>query len=141
MNNITFAIIKPDAVKNRNTGKIYDRIILAGFEIKSAKLLRMTQSQAEGFYAVHKERPFFGELTEFMSSGPCMVLALQKENAVEEWRKTIGATNPEEAENGTIRKDFATNIQENAVHGSDSDENAKKEIGFFFSDSELIANN
>ena len=101
----------------------------------------MTQSQAEGFYAVHKERPFFGELTEFMSSGPCMVLALQKENAVEEWRKTIGATNPEEAENGTIRKDFATNIQENAVHGSDSDENAKKEIGFFFSDSELIANN
>ena len=141
MNNTTFAIIKPDAVKNRNTGKIYDRIISTGFEIKSAKLLRMTQSQAEGFYAVHKERPFFGELTEFMSSGPCMVLALQKENAVEEWRKTIGATNPEEAENGTIRKDFATNIQENAVHGSDSDENAKKEIGFFFSDSELIANN
>ena len=141
MNNITFAIIKPDAVKNRNTGKIYDRIISAGFKIKSAKLLRMTQSQAEGFYAVHKERPFFGELTEFMSSGACMVLTLQKENAVEEWRKTIGATNPEEAENGTIRKDFATNIQENAVHGSDSDENAKKEIGFFFSDSELIANN
>ena len=141
MNNITFAIIKPDAVKNRNTGKIYDRVISAGFEIKSAKLLRMTKSQAEGFYAVHKERPFFGELTEFMSSGPCMVLALQKENAVQEWRKTIGATNPEEAENGTIRKDFATNIQENAVHGSDSDENAKKEIVFFFSDSELIANN
>ena len=141
MNNITFAIIKPDAVKNRNTGKIYDRILSAGFEIKSAKLLRMTQSQAEGFYAVHKDRPFFGELTEFMSSGPCMVLALQKENAVKEWRKTIGVTNPEEAENGTIRKEFATNIQENAVHGSDSDENAKKEIGFFFSDSELIANN
>lgn len=141
MNDITFAIIKPDAVKNRNTGKIYDRIISAGFEIKSAKLLRMTQSQAEGFYAVHKERPFFGKLTEFMSSGPCMVLTLQKENAVEEWRKTIGATNPEEAENGTIRSDFATNIQENAVHGSDSNENAKKEIGFFFTDSELIANN
>ena len=100
----------------------------------------MTESQAQGFYAVHKERPFFSELTEFMSSGPCMVLALEKENAVDEWRKTIGATNPEEAENGTIRKDFATNIQENAVHGSDSDENAKKEIGFFFSDSELIAN-
>ena len=141
MKNVTLAIIKPDAVKNRSTGKIYDRIISAGFEIKSAKLLRMTRSQAEGFYAIHKERPFFGELTEFMSSGPCMVMALQKENAVEEWRKTIGATNPEEAENGTIRKDFATNIQENAVHGSDSDENAKKEIGFFFSDSELIANN
>ena len=140
MKNITFAIIKPDAVKNGNTGKIYDRIINSGFKIKSAKLLRMTESQAQGFYAVHKKRPFFGELTEFMSSGPCMVLALEKENAVEEWRKTIGATNPEEAENGTIRKDFATNIQENAVHGSDSDENAKKEIGFFFSDSELIAN-
>ena len=140
MKNITFAIIKPDAVKNGNTGKIYDRIISSGFKIKSAKLLRMTASQAQGFYAVHKERPFFGELTEFMSSGPCMVLALEKENAVEEWRKTIGATNPKEAENGTIRKDFATNIQENAVHGSDSDENAKKEIGFFFSDSELIAN-
>ena len=140
MKNITFAIIKPDAVKNGNTGKIYDRIISSGFKIKSAKLLRMTESQAQGFYAVHKERPFFGELTEFMSSGPCMVLAIEKENAVEEWRKTIGATNPEEAENGTIRKDFATNIQENAVHGSDSDENAKKEIGFFFSDSELIAN-
>ena len=141
MYNMTFAIIKPDAVKNRNTGKIYDRIISAGFEIKSAKLLRMTLSQAEGFYAVHRDRSFFGELTEFMSSGPCMVLALQKENAVEEWRKTIGAPNPDEAENGTIRKDFATNIQENAVHGSDSDENAKKEIGFFFSDSELIASN
>ena len=140
MKNITFAIIKPDAVKNGNTGKIYDRIISSGFKIKSAKLLRMTESQAQGFYAVHKERPFFGELTEFMSSGPCMVLALEKENAVEEWRKTIGATNPEEAENGTIRKDFATKIQEPAVHGSDSDENAKKEIGFFFSDSELIAN-
>ena len=140
MTNRTFAIIKPDAVKNGSTGTIYDRIISSGFKIKSAKLLRMTESQAQGFYAVHKERPFFGELTEFMSSGPCMVLALEKENAVEEWRKTIGATNPEEAENGTIRKDFATNIQENAVHGSDSDENAKKEIGFFFSDSELIAN-
>ena len=140
MKNITFAIIKPDAVKNGNTGKIYDRIISSGFKIKSAKLLRMTESQAQGFYAVHKARPFFGDLTEFMSSGPCMVLALEKENAVEEWRSTIGATNPEEAENGTIRKDFATNIQENAVHGSDSDENAKKEIGFFFSDSELIAN-
>jgi len=140
MKNMTFAMIKPDAVRNRNTGKIYDRILTSGFSKVSAKLLRMTKSQAEGFYDVHSERPFFGELTEFMSSGPCMVLALKKENAVEEWRKTIGATNPEEAENGTIRKDFATNIQENAVHGSDSDENAKKEIGFFFSDSELIAN-
>ena len=140
MKNMTFAMIKPDAVRNRNTGKIYDRILNSGFSIVSAKLLRMTKSQAEGFYDVHSERPFFGELTEFMSSGPCMVLALKKENAVEEWRKTIGATNPDEAETGSIRKDFATSIGENAVHGSDSDENAKKEIGFFFSDSELIAN-
>ena len=140
MNNRTFAIIKPDAVKNRNTGKIYDRIIKAGFNILSAKLLRMTKTQAEGFYEIHKERPFFDELTDFMSSGACMVLALEKENAVNEWRKTIGATNHKDADEGTIRKDFATNIQENAVHGSDSDKNAEKEIGFFFSDSELIAN-
>ena len=140
MNNRTFAIIKPDAVKNRYTGKIYDRIIKARFNILSAKLLRMTKSQAERFYEVHKERPFFDELTDFMSSGACMVLSLEKENAVNEWRKTIGATNHKDADEGTIRKDFATNIQENAVHGSDSDKNAEKEIGFFFSDSELIAN-
>ena len=139
MKNITFAMIKPDAVKNGKTGKIYDRILTSGFNIMSAKLLRMTKLQAEGFYAVHSERPFFKELTEFMSSGPCMVLALKKENAVEEWRKTIGSTNPDEAETGTIRKDFATSIGENAVHGSDSDENAKKEIGFFFSESEILA--
>jgi len=140
MNNRTFAIIKPDAVKNGNTGKIYDRILKADFKILCAKLLRMTVGQAEGFYAVHKERPFFNELTEFMSSGACMVLALEKDDAVNQWRKTIGATNPDDADLGTIRKDFATNIQENAVHGSDSNENAEKEIGFFFSQSELIAN-
>ena len=140
MNNKTFAIIKPDAVKNGDTGKIYDRILKADFKILCAKLLRMTISQSEGFYAVHKERPFFNELTEFMSSGACMVLALEKDDAVNEWRKTIGATNPDEADLGTIRKDFATNVQENAVHGSDSNENAEKEIGFFFSESELIAN-
>ena len=140
MNNRTFAIIKPDAVKNGNTGKIYDRILKADFKILCAKLLRMTVGQAEGFYAIHKERPFFNELTEFMSSGACMVLALEKDDAVNEWRKTIGATNPDDADLGTIRKDFATNIQENAVHGSDSSENAEKEIGFFFSQSELIAN-
>ena len=140
MKNMTFAMIKPDAVRNRNTGKIYDRILTSGFDIVSAKLLRMTKLQAEGFYDLHSEKPFFRELTEFMSSGPCMVLALKKENAVEEWRNTIGATNPDEAESGSIRKDFATSIGENAVHGSDSDKNAKKEIGFFFSESELIAN-
>ena len=140
MNNRTFAIIKPDAVKNGNTGKIYDRILKADFKILCAKLLRMTITQAEGFYDVHRERPFFNELTEFMSSGACMVLALEKDDAVNEWRKTIGATNPDDAELGTIRRDFATNVQENAVHGSDSNENAEKEIGFFFSQSELIAN-
>ena len=140
MNNRTFAIIKPDAVRNGNTGKIYDRILKADFKILCAKLLRMTVTQAEGFYAVHRERPFFNELTEFMSSGACMVLALEKDDAVNEWRKTIGATNPDDADLGTIRKDFATNVQENAVHGSDSNENAEKEIGFFFSQSELIAN-
>ncbi len=140
MTNRTFAIIKPDAVKNRYTGKIYDRILQTGFTILSAKLLKMTLAQAEGFYAVHRERPFYGELTTFMSSGACMVLALEKENAVAAWRETIGATNPEEAAKGTIRKDFATSLGENAVHGSDSDENAEKEIAFFFTESELISN-
>jgi nucleoside-diphosphate kinase len=140
MTNRTFAIIKPDAVKNRYTGKIYDRILQTGFTILSAKLLKMTLAQAEGFYAVHRERPFYSELTTFISSGACMVLALEKENAVAAWRETIGATNPEEAAEGTIRKDFATSLGENAVHGSDSDENAEKEIAFFFTESELISN-
>ena len=140
MGNKTFAIIKPDAVKAGNTGKIYDRIIQAKFHIMSAKLLKLTEEQARGFYAVHEERPFFGDLIEFMTSGPCMGLALQKDNAVSSWRETIGATNPEDAEDHTIRKDFASNVQENAVHGSDSDENAEKEIAFFFSDGELLSN-
>ena len=140
MSNLTFAIIKPDAVKNGNTGKIYDRIISAGFKILGAKLIRMTLAQAQGFYAIHQGKPFYDELTDFMSSSQSMVLALEKDNAVSAWRETIGATNPEEAAEGTIRRDFATSIGENAVHGSDSDENAKKEIGFFFSESELITN-
>ena len=140
MANRTFAIIKPDAMKNGTTGKIYDRILDAKFKILGAKLIRMTLAQAEGFYAVHTRKPFYAELTEFMSSGQCMVLALKKENAVATWRKTIGSTDPQEAEAGTIRRDFATSIGENAVHGSDSDENAEKEIGFFFTESELIAN-
>ncbi len=140
MGNRTFAIIKPDAVRNGHTGKIYDRILAAGFTILGAKLIRMTKAQAEGFYAVHKGKPFYEELTTFMSSGQSMVLALEKDDAVQAWRDTIGATNPAEAEEGTIRKDFATSLGENAVHGSDSDENARKEISFFFSDAELIAN-
>ena len=138
MNNITFAIIKPDAVKNDYTGLIYDRILKAGFKIVGAKLKKMTKDEANEFYSIHSDKPFYNELTDFMSSGHSMVLALSKENAVEEWRKTIGATNPEEAVEGTIRKDFATSLSENAVHGSDSDENALKEINFFFSGTELI---
>ena len=140
MANRTLAIIKPDAMKNGTTGNIYNRILDAEFKILGAKLIRMTISQAEGFYAVHTGRPFYAELTEFMSSGQCMVLALDKENAVAAWRKIIGSTDPQDAEEGTIRRDFATSIGENAVHGSDSDENAEKEIGFFFTESELIAN-
>tara|TARA_Y100001970_G_scaffold13311_1_gene15145 strand:- start:50 stop:466 length:417 start_codon:yes stop_codon:yes gene_type:complete len=138
MNNITFAIIKPDAVKNDYTGLIYDRILKAGFKIVGAKLKKMTKDEANEFYSIHSDKPFYNELTDFMSSGHSMVLVLSKENAVEEWRKTIGATNPEEADEGTIRKDFATSLSENAVHGSDSDENALKEINFFFSGTELI---
>ena len=140
MSNLTFAIIKPDAVKNGSTGKIYDRIISAGFKILSAKLINMTLAQAQEFYKVHEEKPFYEELTEFMSSSQSMVLALEKDNAVSAWRETIGATNPKEADAGTIRRDFATSIGENAVHGSDSDNNARKEIGFFFSEYELISN-
>jgi len=138
MNNMTFAIIKPDAVKNDYTGLIYDRIIKAGFKIIGAKLKKMTKNEANEFYSIHSDKPFYNELTDFMSSGQSMVLALMKENAVEEWRKTIGATNPENAEEGSIRKDFATSLSENAVHGSDSNENAIKEINFFFSGTELI---
>ncbi|MDC0235239.1 nucleoside-diphosphate kinase [Candidatus Marinimicrobia bacterium] len=140
MNNRTFAMIKPDAVRNGYMGKILDRIIEADFKILGAKLIRMTKAQAEGFYAIHRERPFFQELTTFMSSGKTMVLALEKENAVSAWRDTVGATNPAEAVEGTIRKDFATSLGENAVHGADSDENATIEIGFFFTNSELISN-
>ena len=137
MGNQTFAIIKPDAVKNKDTGLILDRVLKAGFNIVAGKLLHMSLQQAEGFYEIHKGKPFYDELITFMSSGQCMVLALEKENAVEEWRNTIGSTNPDEAGEGTIRKDFATNVGLNAVHGSDSDENAQKEIAFFFSDGEL----
>ena len=138
MGNRTFAIIKPDAVKNNFTGKIYDHIINSNFIIIGAKLIHMSKKEAENFYLIHKEKPFYDELTDFMSSGKCMVLALQKDNAVTEWRKTIGSTNPSDADEGTIRKLYATSLGENAVHGSDSNENAKKEISFFFSDIELI---
>ena len=140
MNNQTFAIIKPDAVRNGYSGKIIDRIINSDFKILGLKLIRMTKSQAEGIYEIHKDKPFFSELTEFMSSGKCVVIALKKEDAVNKWRELIGATNPAEADEGTIRKDYASSLGENAVHGADSKENAAREIGFFFSDTEIIAN-
>lgn len=138
MSNLTFGIIKPDAVAKGHTGKIIDKIIGAGFTIRGLKLIHQTLKEAEGFYAVHAERPFFGELTEFMSSEPCVVLALEKEGAVKAWRDLMGATNPAEAAEGTLRKEFAGSIGENAVHGSDSDENAAIEIAYFFSKLELV---
>ena len=135
----TLAIIKPDAVKAGYTGKILDKIIHEDFTILGLKQIKMTLQQAQGFYSIHTGKPFFEELTQFMSSGPCIVLALEKENAIDSWREVIGATNPEDADEGTIRKEFAKNVGENAVHGSDSNENGIKEISFFFSKAELIA--
>ena len=140
MGNKTLAIIKPDAVANGHAGKIIDHIINAGFKIKAMKMTHLTKSSAEGFYEIHKERPFFGELVEYMTSAPCIPIALERDNAVEEYRKLIGATDPAKAAEGTIRKLYAKNIQFNAVHGSDSDENAAKEISHFFSRDELLNN-
>ena len=136
--NLTFGIIKPDAVRGGKTGAIIQRIIDKGFRVRGLKLIHMTKAEAEGFYDVHRERPFFGELTQFMSSAPCVVLALEKEGAVKAWRDLMGATDPAKADAGTLRKEFATSIGENAVHGSDSEENARVEIGYFFSQLELI---
>ncbi len=140
MGNRTLAIIKPDAMKARHQGKILDRILEAGFEILAARVIRMTRAQAEGFYEVHRGKPFYEELTAFMSSGACMPLVLEKENAVEAFRTLIGATDPAQAAPGTIRKDFATSLGENAVHGSDADENAEKEVAFFFAGGDIPAN-
>ena len=131
--NRTFTMIKPDAVKNGYIGKILDQITSNGFKIVSMRYLQLTQADAEGFYAVHSERPFFGELVEFMSSGPIVAAILEKDNAVADFRTLIGATNPADAAEGTIRKNFASSIGENAVHGSDSDENAAIEGNYFFS--------
>ena len=136
----TLAIIKPDAVANGHAGKILDRILAEGFAVRAMKLVTLTRSQAEGFYAVHAERPFFGELTEFMSSGPCVPLVLERDEAVARWREVIGATNPADAAEGTIRKEFATSMGENAVHGSDSPENGVKEGRYFFAESEIVQN-
>lgn len=138
MSNLTFGIVKPDAVEAGHTGAIIDRILKAGFEVRGLKLIHMSLKEAEGFYAVHRERPFFAGLTEFMSSAPCVVMALEKEGAVKAWRDLMGATDPAKADEGTLRKEFGGSVGENAVHGSDSDENAAIEISYFFSKLELV---
>jgi len=133
----TFAIIKPDACSRNISGRILAKIEENGFQVIALKKLWMTKKQAEGFYAVHQGKPFFSSLTDFMSSGPCIVLVLQKENAIAAWRKLMGATNPANAEPGTIRKEFARSMEANSVHGSDAPETAAYEIAYFFSALEL----
>jgi nucleoside-diphosphate kinase len=134
----TFAIIKPDAVKKNATGDILNMIHTAGFRIIGMRMLEINREQAEGFYAVHAERPFFGSLCDFMSSGPIVVLALEKENAIADWRKLMGATNPANAEPGTVRKKHAASIEHNAVHGSDAEDTARFELSYFFAGYELF---
>src|SRR6476619_1973032 len=136
--NLTFAIIKPDAVAAGHTGKIIDRIIGGGCRIRAMKMIHQSRPQAEGFYEVHRGKPFYDGLTEFMSSAPCVVMALEKEGAVRAWRDLMGATDPAKADAGTICKEFGGSVGENATHGSDSDENAAIEIGYFFSRLELV---
>ena len=136
--NRTFTMIKPDAVESNNIGNITQMISDAGFKIKAMKLTQLTKGQAEEFYAVHSERPFYGELVEYMTSGPIVAAVLEKENAVIDFRDLIGSTDPNEAEEGTIRKKYAESKGRNAVHGSDSDENAKIESDFHFSENELV---
>ena len=138
MSNITFTMLKPDSIRNKNTGAILDKIIKSGFEIKAMKFTKMSTEQASSFYAVHKERPFFNDLINYMTSGPIVAAVLEKDNAVNDFRPLIGSTNPEEAADGTIRKLFAKSISENAVHGSDSDENAIIECNFHFSENEIF---
>ena len=135
----TLAIIKPDAFGAGKAGKIIAHLEGQGFAVRAARVMRMTQAQAEEFYAVHRERPFYRSLVTFMTSGPCMPLVLEKANAVAAYRDAIGATDPAEAKPGTVRKLFAESKERNAVHGSDSDENAEREARFFFSDTELLA--
>ena len=140
MGNRTLAIIKPDAVKNNLIGLIIKEITATGFKIKAMKMVRLNKDSAGGFYEVHKERPFYNSLVEFMTSGPCIPIALEKDNAVADFRKLIGSTDPAEAAEGTIRKLFAQSKSENVVHGSDSDENAAIEKSHFFSRKELLEN-
>ena len=133
----TLAIIKPDAVAARYAGRIIQRIEAAGFQIRAMRLLRLSQTEAEGFYAVHRQRPFFGSLTSFMASGPVVVLALEAEDAIKKWRALMGATDPAKADAGTLRKEFGASIENNATHGSDSPETAAFELGYFFKGMEL----
>jgi len=134
----TFAIIKPDAFAAGNAGKILARIYAEGFKVVGLKKLYLSKVEAEGFYYVHRERPFFGELTDFMSSGPCIVMVLEAEGAILKWRELMGATDPKEAAEGTLRKEFGTYVGENATHGSDAPETAEFEISYFFSGLELL---
>ncbi|WP_243546461.1 nucleoside-diphosphate kinase [Pseudodesulfovibrio tunisiensis] len=134
----TFSIIKPDAVERNLIGDILKMITEAGLKIKGMRMIHMSKEQAEGFYAVHKERPFFGELVEYMTSGPVVVSCLEGENAIENYRKLMGATNPEQAEEGTIRARFGQNIQNNSCHGSDAPDTARNEVAFFFNEDELV---
>jgi len=138
MANRTFTIVKPDSVRKGNFAKIISRLDAEGFKILCVKKVSLSRSQAEGFYAVHRERPFFSGLVEYMTSGPVYVAALERDNAVAHLRKVMGATDPAKADAGTIRKDFGESIEQNAIHGSDSDENANIEIAFFFASSELL---
>ena len=128
----TFAIIKPDAVKSRYTGRIIQRIEEAGFTIRAIQMRHLSLKEAEGFYAVHRERPFFASLTQFMSSGPCVVMALEADDAIKKWRTLMGATDPAKADAGTLRKEFGASIENNATHGSDAPETAAYELGYFF---------
>ena len=134
----TFSIIKPDATRRNITGKVIAKLEEGGLRVVASKRIHMSREQAEGFYAVHKERPFFGELVEFMMSEPVVVQVLEGENAIARNREIMGATNPEDADAGTIRKEFALSIGENTVHGSDGPDTAKEEIAFFFSDDEIV---
>jgi nucleoside-diphosphate kinase len=134
----TLAIIKPDAVAARHAGRIIQRIEDAGFQIRAMRMLHLSTREAEGFYAVHRERPFFGSLTTFMSQGPVVVLALEAQDAIRRWRTLMGATDPAKADSGTLRKEFGTSIENNATHGSDAPETAAFEVGYFFPGLELV---
>jgi nucleoside-diphosphate kinase len=140
LSNKTLAIIKPDAVKDNHIGEIISLICKAGFKVKGLKMVKLSADAAKSFYEIHKERPFYKDLVEYMTSGPCVPIALEKVNAVEDYRKLIGTTDPAKAAEGTVRKLYARSVQFNAVHGSDSDENAANEIAFFFGSKELIEN-